>query len=424
VTGQFTRIAALITFACAMASAPLGHAEAAPTWELSGGGRVAYDTNAYATEVERPGFPLANREAVDTQLFLKACLSPFLLSPFLSKSDWKDTTISYQLTQHWFDRRAATENHTAHKLQVVAKGMLLGWKLAADLATTYIDGSRESPRYLTYSSYGMAVPRDRRAQWQHALKGSLRRESGAWSTRIVGAYTSFDLLTRHHNPTGAYLGYLNYIDRYDLNGGLDLGHKAGKALAWFGIRVGEQYQQALPWALVRGTSSYARALASVEGKTGDVAYAVTAGPDFRSYHDPKAVVDRSQTTLFLDSTLTWTVRKGTTVGLTAKQWRWVSSSGRATYDDFGTSVTVKHQMSKTVALRGLAQWQRGYYVTPTNRIDHLYTLGGGATLDFTPKVSAALDYVWTRDENGVAGAAFDGREYRRHQVTLEVRARW
>ncbi len=380
---------------------------------------MTYDTNIFATEVERPGFPVANREAVDAQLFLKADLFPLR-----ANADWKDTSLSYQVTRHWFDRYASTEDHTVHKLQIVAKGTILGWKLAADLATTYVDGSKESPRYLVYSSYGMAVPRERRNQWQHALKASLRREFGAWSTRVTGAYTSFDLLTRHHNPTGAYLGYLNYIDRYDLNGGFDVGHKAGKALAWLGMRVGEQYQQALPWALTRGSSSYVRLLTALEGKTGDVTYALTAGPDFRSYHDPKAVVDRSQTTLFVDSSVNWTVRKGTTVGLTGKQWRWVSSSGKATYDDFSTGVTVKHQLTKVLALRGLAQWQRGDYVAPTNRIDHLYTLGCGATFDFNPHLSASLDYTWMRDENAVAGTTFDGREYRRDLVNFELKARW
>ncbi|MDX2188118.1 MAG: outer membrane beta-barrel protein [Opitutaceae bacterium] len=381
---------------------------------------MTYDSNIHATEVERGGVGLANREAIDYQLLLKADLTPFRSLPA-----WKDVVGGYSLHRHWFDRYAGSEDHTVHKVSLSAKGAQGAWKLAAEGSTAYVDGSRESPRFVTYSSYGMAVPRERRNQWQHAAKASARLDSGKWAIRAVGGFTSFDLLTHHRNPTGPWTGYLNYIDRYDLNGGVDVGLKAGERVYWLGMRAGEQYQQNLPWATTHASNTYFRVLLGAEGKLGKtLTFTVLGGPEFRRYKDGRAAIDRTPTTVFVEGNANWMPRKGTAVTAAVKQWRWVSSSGRTTYDDLSTSLAVKHQVSKALTGRALLQWQRGDYVAPANRIDHLYTLSVGLAYEWNQHLSGGVDVVRTRDENAVDGPAADGREYSRNLVNLELRYRW
>ena len=108
----------------------------------------------------------------------------------------------------------------------------------------------------------------------------------------------YNLKTDWHNAGIApYLGYQNFPDRYDVNGGADLGFKVIPALAvTLGYRYGHQYQEQFP-ATISGdrhysSSDYQRVLVGLEGNLWSwLNVRLVAGPDFRVYNSMAPVND-------------------------------------------------------------------------------------------------------------------------------------
>ena len=102
--------------------------------------------------------------------------------------------------------------------------------------------------------------------------------------------------------TTTYSGYQNYVDRYDLNGGGDIGYKVVTNLAFtLGYRIGEQHQDTLSKSIDKygqtSSSDYQRLLVGFEGKPFNwLAAKFQAGPDFRQYSDAAPVRNESPVT--------------------------------------------------------------------------------------------------------------------------------
>ncbi len=81
---------------------------------------------------------------------------------------------------------------------------------------TYIDGSATGPTYPggQYSAFGIGAPRERRAQFQDRGAISLRCDFGPFFIRPTASLLYYDLQTALVNTPG----YLNFPDRYDVNG--------------------------------------------------------------------------------------------------------------------------------------------------------------------------------------------------------------
>lgn len=403
-----------------------------PAWvvEASVSGRAYFDNNIYGVDNERAGFPVAEQDALVTILSARFAFSVTALN----KLPKEGLVLGYAPTISLFSRYSE-ENNINHKFSLQSSGKKenLSWNI--DQVGTYIDGSRESLRFNNYSAYGIAMPRERRTQWQDTLKASLRYNWGELFARAAGSLLYYDLMTKHANPTGTYAGWINYIDRYDINGGLDLGYKLDKTNTLFlGWRHGYQYQQAFPWTSglrYNCNSHYDRLLVGIEGKPAAwLALSVTAGPDFRDYSAPdssRGIVDASPTALFLESNATITLGKADSVALVARQWRWVSSTGRTAYDDANWSVTWKHSFNKEVSFQLLGQRQNSdYSVYPTAvsavpREDTLYTLTPQITWTPHKQLSVTVDYTWQKGQNEVDHLSAVGREYDRYVIGATVK---
>ncbi len=381
-----------------------------PAWltEASVATKLAFDTNVYAVELNHPTVTVAEVEdwAMSVCVRLAADGSAWVQRP-------KGTlTASYSPTWTRFDEQRS-ETHTVHKLTLGSTGKEGAWSWLFDGTVNYVDGSEKSPFYGIYSSYGMAVSRERREQVQQLVKAQLKYQPHAVFARWVVNYVNYDLLTDHHAPTGPWAGYLNYVDRSDLHTGLDVGRTFKATTVFAGARAGTQYQQQVPWANYSGSNDYTRLLVGLEHKFFPaVSLSLCAGPDFRDYADARSAANQDPTVLYAEGALQAKF-KAESVSLTAKQWRWVASSGKAVYNDKSAALTWKHTFSPAWSSTVALNFYRSSYVAPIVRKEQLYQLTLGAGYQFAENWSVAGELSWHRCENFIDLASAEGREYER-----------
>lgn len=380
-------------------------------------GRFGYDTNLFGTDSERPGFPLAERidRYWQTQLKVGANLP----------SDWvlgTKTSLSYQVTDTRYDRYRKSEDNTAHKVALTTVAEAGAWKGSFDGALTYVDGTDQSLKYLTYSSYGIALPRERREQLQTAVKAESKWTLGKTFARVQAAYTSFDLMTEHHASSGDYVGWLNYIDRSDAWAGVGVGQKlsfGSVALDW---RRGGQFQQKLSWAPTTGSNDYNRLLATVEGEWNKrLKFSASAGPDWRKYEDRAVSLEVKDVVPYYELSASYKINADHSLTAAGKRWRWVSSTGKSTYNDSNYTLSVKSNWLPHFSTVVGLQWQESDYVFPVIRRDELLTVSVGAQYNLTKALALTADLAHCRSNNHIHTAAAQGREFERDLLTLGVK---
>ena len=215
------------------------------------------------------------------------------------------------------------------------------------------------------------------------------------------------------------VGYQNYVDRSDFNGGADLGYKVDKDFAFVvGYRAGQQYQERLSHAIDKygqtSDNDYQRLLFGFEGKPLSWLTAkFLAGPDFRSYDSSAPVREDHQVRYYGEGSLTAQATKDDTIGLNYKQWQWVSSTGKNPYDDNTFGLTYKHQYNSQWSSTLGACAQSSDYTCgetlgsagtagspPYYRNDWYYTFSAGVQYAITANVTLDASYVATLGRNG------------------------
>lgn len=395
---------------------------ARPAWltELSASAKLGYDTNVFATDNERATQALANREAFTATLAVKLTAS---LSA-LAGGPKELLVLGYAPTATRFDG-LSSENNVAHRFTLQSAAKRGAWSWSVDHATTYIDGSRESLRYNCYNLYGMGFARERHEQLQNNGKAWLRYDGAAYFARATGSLLSHDFRTQLRNPTGTDAGWLNWVDRRDLNGGLDFGWRATKDFALVaGARLGNQHQDATQWAKKYSSNHYTRVLFGAEGKpTKWLSLAFLVGPDFRRYSAAgQYVTDRTPRAWTYEGSATATIDKDNSLTFAAKQERWLGSTGQSVYDNQNLSLTWKRRLAAAWSTQLTAQRQQGKYVAPSTRNDVLYS--GVAQLQWaaTKRLAVTLDYTMQHGDEFVGTTTTSGRGYWRNIVGAG--ARW
>jgi opacity protein-like surface antigen len=252
----------------------------------------------------------------------------------------------------------------------------------------------------------------------------------------VASLLDYNLMTDWHNTGVApWKGYQNYVDRYDVNGGMDLGYKlTPKLAATLGYRYGSQYQQQFPTAITSdshySSSDYQRVLLGLEGKLWNwLDVKLAGGPDFRNYNSMAPVNDHNPVKYYGEAVLTATITTNQTVTFNYKQWQWVSSTGKVPYLDSTYALTYHWNASKQLGLdlggKVLeADYTEGNEVNPTGqnsslRDDMEYEVSAGVTYAFNSHLSANLAYTYDLGDNALnnlpasLGPAYRGFE---HQV--------
>jgi hypothetical protein len=395
-----------------------------PIWmpELSLGVSESYDDNIFGVS----GHGLAPQSSWITTISPKI---GFDFAPLLgSQSPFQALSLSYTPDFVMF-HEAPTEDHDAHKFGTDIKGAFDDFSFALDNNFLYNDGSKIAPTYALNqlsgplanqldkyrNQFANTPPRERRDQIQDREATLLQYDMGRTFIRATSSLLYYNMDTIFHNTAKApYLGYQNYPDRSDVNGGTDFGYRVATNLALtLGYRYGSQFQQQFspsisPTDSHYSSSTYQQVLFGAEGKPFDWLTAKLAGgPDFRDYNPNTPVHNLHPTKYYGEAALTATITSNQSLTFDYKQWNWVSSSGYV--PEFDSSYALNYHWNATRQL-GFdlgatileADYTGGYDTNgtaPSIRADRLYTLSSGVTYAFTPQLSANLRYSFNAGNN-------------------------
>jgi len=400
-----------------------------PVWltDLAVGAKESYDNNVLGVADKSPGMS-AHASWIST-------FSPKVgvnFAPLLGTQKTLQTFSLVYAPDFAIYHNAPSESYNAHKINNVIKGKSGDFSFNADNAFLFVDGSSVAPTY-AFSQSGPAInqadkfrnnfahgmARERRKQIQDRANIALQYDVDRVFVRPVASLLYYDLMTDLHNTTPSpYKGYQNYVDRADVNGGLDLGFKITKTFAaTIGYRYGHQYQASLPNSIdgatvhgqqMQSSSDYNRVLLGFEGKPVKwLTIKIVGGPDFRDYNSAAPVNDYHPMKFYGEASATAAITDSQSITFAAKRWQWVSSTGKIPQLDSSYGLTYHWDATKQLGfdLGGKIQdadYTSGNVTSGTAgslRNDILYTLSAGVNYAFTKHFSASVGYSYDWGRN-------------------------
>lgn len=387
--------------------------------ELSATAKVGYDSNVYCTEFSPAGKPdVSEVEALVFGGSVKALFNGAKLFDVSKDSALKTLSFGYTGDYTWFEGESDEDNFK-HALPFALTLKQGDWSASLSNTLLYIDGSKNSPFYSTYSAYGTATARERREQFQNRFATSLRYDQPAFFVRAVGSSLTYDLRTLQTSLSG----WQNWVDRYDMNAGGDLGYKVKKDLALVGaFRIGKQWQDRVSPTAKYCNSTYTRLLLGFEGKLTDwLSGNVLVGPDFRNYSDKAnlGLTGVQHTWAYGEGSLSAKAGAADTLTLTGKAWHWVSSTGATSYQDASYQLTWKHAFNKQLSASAGLKWAESDYDAPATRVDRLWTVPLNVTWNIAKEISLSADYILNSAEDSLSTTV--GREYDQHLFSISLK---
>jgi opacity protein-like surface antigen len=431
-----------------------------PAWltDLSAGVKESYDDNVLLVADKNPG--------LNPQSSWITTISPkvgFNFAPLLGTQKTLQTLSLVYAPDFNLYHDAASESYNAHKLASAIKGKTGDFAFALDNTFLFNDGSTLAPTYaLNQSSaaldqadknrscYATAAPRERRKQIQDRDTIVFQYDVGKFFIRPTASLLYYDLMTDWRNASkiaGSPVpvkGYQNYVDRADVNGGLDLGYKVTEGLAvTVGYRYGHQYQQALPHdtdtLVVNGqqaqsSADYQRVLLGLEGKPLKwLTVKLAGGPEFRNYNSAAPVNNDHPVNYYGEASVSAAITTSQSVSFTYKHWQWVSSTGKLPYADNTYALAYHLNATKQLGLDLGAKYLFSDYTCgstsltggtataagQSQRNDAMYSLSAGVSYAFTPHFGASLGYAYDLGRNQQANLPVSGyADYRNfdHQL--------
>ncbi|MDD5350047.1 MAG: outer membrane beta-barrel protein [Chthoniobacteraceae bacterium] len=327
---------------------------------------------------------------------------------------------------------ASSETYTAHRITTGFKAKADNVTVNLDNAFTYLNGSDDGLIYPAgSSSFVNGTVRERREQWQERLKTSVKVDLGPVFVRPAFSLLYYDLATNFKNVAG----YTNYVDRYDANGGVDLGYNVTKNVAFtVGYRYGTQYQQAVPFDLaqINAGNDYQRVLFGVEGSPlGWLKIEAAVGPQFTTYNGNRPYnggvtadgrIDQNTEDVYAEASVTMALTSADALVFKYKRWNWVSSTGKNAYVDTLYDASYRHQFTPAL------QWEVGLragqadYNPSAYRNDWDYTVSTGFRYAFTKNLSLDVSYAFDKGDNAEDNVTVIGptREFERSIVSTGV----
>jgi hypothetical protein len=402
-----------------------------PAWlkEFSIGLTQGYNSNVYLIDeyASADGFVPGDHGSAFTAFNPRVAVS---LVPLLGLAK-EDTTVSAldfyydtTVTEYW---DASSESNTRHKFGASLGGKIDSFSYGITNEFIFVDGRDIGDKYANAgltNAYAFGLTRENKEQFQNRLNVKLKQEFGNFFVRPVGSLLYYDLRTKFEPG-----GYANYPDRYDVNGGLDLGYNINKDVAVFaGYRYGHQFQGVNTNTTVfqrAYTNDYHRVLAGVEGQPWKwLKLNLAGGVDFHDYDNAKVNgagtdYDTSKTTYYFTGGFTVDITSKDSLVFAANHFQWVSSTGVTSYFDRVTSLTYKRKFTDAfTASVGVRAWESDYD-DPGFRDDIIYGVVAGLGYKFDEHWSASLDYAYSRGDNQWDAAA--DREYDNHTISVGVK---
>lgn len=318
-----------------------------------------------------------------------------------------------------------SENYEAHRaaLNLAGQSGALAWEVPS--SAVYTDGSRLGPSF----TGGGAIPaiggipiRDRRRAL--VLRNGFKATwaFGRWFLRPTFSSYVHEFRTLQFNPVGARAGYENYVSRYELLGGADVGLEAfAKTRLFAGFRTGRQHQGELLAVPSPYSNDIQRVLLGAEGSPASwVKFSVVGGPDYRYFAPGTASgFQRRKTFYYYDASLTLTPGRADTVALSAKRYAQPAFSSQSLYEDVLYDLSWKHRLAEPLTAGAGFRTYAGLWLQPVQRRDWIYT--ASLFLGYAPSKRLGVDLAYSRDWVSSAVADTSGREFMRHIVSLEAR---
>jgi len=268
----------------------------------------------------------------------------------------------------------------------------------------YVDGNKEAPYYPGNYRNAMStvIAKERTEQVQERTKIVFQYDLGKWFLRPVATLLYYDMQTNLKNLPAA-LGYQNYADRYDINGGMDIGYKIVPDVALTaGYRYGYQYQEQFAWSICSSPSNYQRLLFGTEGKPLKwLKVQFQLGPDFRHYEANSAthlspVSDLDPVVFYGEANVTAELTSKDSLVFQFKEFRWVSCTGQIPYQDtlydLGYTRKMTEKLSVSLGARGQELDYTCANLASGKRDDWMVSLTAGVRYAFTSHLSAELGY--------------------------------
>ena len=384
-----------------------------PAWltDCSVGVKEGYDDNVYLSGAEQsflpaplPTPPAGSVMALNNLPSWVTTISPKFgvdLAPVLGdRKQLQALTLAYTPDIAIYHQQTE-ESYQAHRFVFGLKEKQDAFSATVDNNFSYVHGSDIAPFYpgAFLSAYGIAAPRERREQIQDRATVNLRYDLGRWFVRPTAALLYYDLMTTLTNATG----YQNFCDRYDVNGGLDVGYAiVPPVAATVGYRYGHQYQQQFTFSPYSSPSDYHRVLLGLEGTPWKwLTVKLQGGPDFRSYPDDTPthitpVDERHPVTYYGEANLTATLSKRDKLTFKYKQFQWVSSTGKVPYFDSCYDLSYHRDQTKHWGLDLGAKILTADYnsgnLPACRRFDAQYSVSGALTYTFTSHLTVQAGY--------------------------------
>ncbi|MCS7090116.1 MAG: hypothetical protein RMN51_04225 [Verrucomicrobiota bacterium] len=390
-----------------------------------------YDDNVYILDTPpEPGF-----------------VGPVGLPVSKPKHDSWVTTITPGLTVNWkpaaaFELAAAyapeltwyhnapSENHRVHRATLNLGGRSPDWIWEWRHQWLGIDGDHWGPVTLR--------PGDCRAVGGIPLRD--RRDAvvyrSTWRTtfpvhrsflRPVASVYIHDFRTEQlPNPQPTRYIYDNFIDRWEVASGLDLGlpvHEGGHFL--LGYRYGHQHQGRLRSRPSPYSSDFHRFLIGYEGMPSSwLRVAVLAGPDLRDWDEPPAAFRQTEILYWVDATLSVQPSARDTVTLRATRFQQPAFTSQSVYEDVLYQASWQHQFNSRFAVTFGMTLYIGDWQAPVAREDWILAPALQARYRLHPHWELEGQYTHDTAVNRAPtqrAPYAEGREYNRNRMGVAVR---
>ncbi len=397
--------------------------------------KEAYDSNVYlqdtAPTTAAPGALPAKKDSWVTTL------TPRLAVTYTA-SEGFNAAVSYA-PDIVFYHNARTEDHFAHRVGLTLNGKTehLAWEQANAFA--YIDGESLGPLFARpqdVPAVGGIPLRDRRDALVYRGSIKMAYSIGKLFMRPVGSAYIHDFRTQQKLSADipAPYVYVNYNDRQDVNGGLDIGYKIAEATSLIiGYRYGRQDQFRGPsvfdptrFADSPYDSEYHRILVGVEGTPVSwLRLAVLTGPDLRNWRNTTpAGFNRDEVLYWIDATVTIVPTKADTVVLLNRRYEQPAFTSQSVYEDITYSIIWRHKFSDKLVGSAGFQLYIGDWQAPVQREDWIYTPSVNLSYAYAKHLTGELSYSYDWVENKVPTSIAtyaEGREFSRHIVALTLK---
>jgi hypothetical protein len=398
-----------------------------PPWltTLAVGGKESYDDNVLG--VSGLGLPKQSSWVSDGNVLLGLDFASLVnAGPALS-----GLTFGYQGERADY-HDLPSEDYTSHRFTDAIRGKDGDFSYSFDNAFLYVDGNKLAETYAANqlsgaaanqgdkyrNNYAHSVARERRNQYQDRYNAQVQ-----WNfahnllfLRAVSTLTNYKLNTDLFNTSKApYLGYQDYINRWDINTGGDLGLNIAPNFALtVGYRNGNQNQDQFS-PLINSdqhysSNHYQRLLFGFEGQPLKwLAVKFAAGPDFRDFNPNTPIIHDRTTRYYGEGTATATFSKNQTLTFTYRQWIFVSSTGLVPYDDISYALLYHLGLTDSLGIDLGARYLEANYrlgndtagSAPSLRDDLEYEGSAGLSYLVIPHLTASIAYVYDKGENGL-----------------------